>query len=281
MSSSDIPHLPPMNVIDLRASGAVALPPARATGNSINTSASVDSNSASTRTNARFGDITPLPSGDIGIEGVVERKLVFPTKTTIREDRYVVLRTLLAAEVKRRKIHTIVHQKERAKAWAVFYSETIGDTGIMRKFVHYEGSTPEHQIFRRMVNAGLDHDAKLYSTRGPDGEGEPSELEILSSIIITERDAAELQHKASNDAKKAKKDKERSENEAAEVELGLRREDVEIVSPATTALLGGNPVSVLASRGSDGGEICTWIKISHVTLFSQALLYLISQPLLQ
>jgi hypothetical protein len=193
---------------------------------------------------------------------------------------YLLLRTLLAVEVQRRQIHLISHQNKRATAWSDFYSGCLCDTGIMKKFKYYECRTPPHQVFRRIVNAGLEFDAQLYSTRGPNGE-EPSELEILSSIIITERDAAELQHKASNDAKKAKKDKERSENEAAEVELGLRREDVEIVSPATTALLGGNPVSVLASRGSDGGEICTWIKISHVTLFSQALLYLISQPLLQ
>ncbi len=124
----------------------------------------------------------------------------------------------------------------------------------MKKFKYYEGRTPPHQVFRRIVNAGLEFDAQLYSTRGPNGE-EPSELEILSSIIVTERDAADLNHKAVASAKKKKASQERSENEAAEVELGLRGKDVEIISP-TTALLGSNPVSLLARGGSAKGEIC-------------------------
>jgi hypothetical protein len=93
------------------------------------------------------------------------------------------------------------------------------------------------------------------------------QLEILSSIIVMERDAAVSQHKAANATKNARKEKERSENEAAEVELGLRFEDVDIVSPTSTTLLGGNPVSVLA-RGLAEGEICVHVK-KNMQLFSQ------------
>jgi len=92
----------------------------------------------------------------------------------------------------------------------------------------------------------------------------------LSSIIVTERNAAESQHKSSNDAKKEKATKERSKNEAAEVELGLRGVDAEIISPTAISLLGGNPVSLMA-RGSDKGEMC---QKNHMPLFSSLLVFL-------
>jgi hypothetical protein len=46
-------------------------------------------------------------------------------------------------------------------------------------------------------------------------------------------------------AKEKKMSKERSEKEAAELELGLCNKDVQIIS-FTTTLLGSNPVSLLS-----------------------------------
>jgi hypothetical protein len=151
ISSSNIPHLPPMNVNALHACGVVASAAASANSNSATAAAFIPTRTLAS--DAHFGDIA-LQSGDIFVNCVVEQKLVFLMKVMIREDRYFVLCTLLAAELERRNIHTIVHQKERVKAWANFYSEVIGDTGIMRRFMYYESSTPAPQIFRRMVNAG-------------------------------------------------------------------------------------------------------------------------------
>ena len=56
------------------------------------------------------------------------------------------------------------------------------------------------------------------------------------------------------EAKKKKTTKERNENEAAEVELGLRGDDIAVITPIVS-LLGSNPVSLLAG-GSATGEIC-------------------------
>lgn len=229
-----IPQLPPFNV-----DTGVTLPPPAAEATTTTTTAAA----------AGIGNTT------VGGGGVaVPRTLPMPTKSTITGDYYLILRFSIAKEVYRRKIHTIFHQKNRAAAWMTFYSDCLSDTGIMKRFMHLDGKTPAHQVFRRVVNGGLEHDAMMYATRGVNGD-EPSELEILSDIIIIERNAAEAKHNEGKDAKKKKATQERNENEAAEVELGLRGAGFAVISPPTISLLGSNPVSLLAG-GSATGEIC-------------------------
>ena len=105
---------------------------------------------------------------------------------TISSDKYDVIRYSIALAVRRRGIHTIFHQKNRAAAWTTFYSDCICDTGIMKNFMYIDVKAPAQQVFRRVVNAGLDHDSNMYTFRGTNDE-EPNDLEILSDILVKER----------------------------------------------------------------------------------------------
>jgi hypothetical protein len=128
----------------------------------------------------------------------------------------------------------------------------------MDKYMWSASATPG-KAFRGVVFSGIEWDAKGYSTRGANGE-EPSELEIMSSIIIIERDDAQAAYKAATAAKKKADDDGRAENEAAEVQLGLRGGPGLITPSPTTNTLGNNPTSLFgggisSSRGSRAGEI--------------------------
>ena len=226
MSSNIIPQLPTFNI----DTGVTLPPPAAATA------------AAATTT----GMCNTTSGGDVA----VPRTLPMPTKTTIIAECNSILRYSIALEIRRRSIHTIVHQNQRAAAWMALYSDCL--SGIMKRFMYIQGKAPAHQVFRRVITEGLEHDSLMYATRGVNNE-EPSDLEILSDIIVQERDDAEAEYRNEKEAKKKKATKERNENEAAEVELGLRGEGFAVISP-NISLLGSNPVSLLAG-GSTTGEI--------------------------
>lgn len=102
--------------------------------------------------------------------------------------------------------------------------------------------------FREMVYSGIESDAKRYSDRTANDE-EPSELEILSSIIIAERVDAEATFKAEQDGKRSKAKRELIENNWAEEQLGLRG----LATPSPTVTnVDGNPASVLGTASHNG-----------------------------
>ena len=129
------------------------------------------------------------------------------------------------------------------------------------------------KTFRGVVYSGIEWDAKSYSARGDDGE-EPSELEIMSSIIINERDDAQAGHKAAIADKKKADGNVRAENEAAEVQLGLRGGPGLAAASPTAIVLGSNDPTLLfggggsSSRGSRTGEISLRISSHYICIFN-------------
>ncbi len=122
----------------------------------------------------------------------------------------------------------------------------------MNKFMFSATATPG-KTFRGIVFAGIEYDAEKYSARASRGE-EPTELEILSSIIVTERCDALAAYQAANVTKKDKANKERAENEAAEAQLGLRGTSGLATPSPTTTLLGSKPMSLFGGSRT-GGKI--------------------------
>jgi hypothetical protein len=156
------------------------------------------------------------------------------------------------AEVIRRSLHVVVQRTEQSNDWKKIYDDCLKENGIMNKFMFSASATPG-KAFRGVVFAGIEWDAENYSARGARGK-EPSELEIMSSIIIAERRDALTTHKAANDAKKNKSNTKRAENEAAEVQLGLGGASGLAAPSPTTTLLGGNP-TLLFGGSHTGGKI--------------------------
>ena len=184
---------------------------------------------------------TPSSFGARGI-GAAARALPLPNQGTICDDKYLDLRAVLAAEVIRRRLHVVVKITEQSDKWKQFYSDCLNENGVMNKFMFSTSATPGKR-FRGIVFAGIELDAERYSARGACGE-EPSELEIMSSIIIAERSDALAAYQAANAAKKDKANKGRAENEAAEAQLGLRGASGLATPSPTTTLLGNKPMSL-------------------------------------
>lgn len=238
MSSSPVPSLPDFQ--DAQFAGVTPEPTAA---------------EATTRATAiaTTGDVIPHAAaatssiGTLDI-GIVERTLPLPTKTEIWDGKYLGLRTILAAEVFRRKLHVIVHQNKRSEAWNAFYCDCLCKNGIMKRFMWSKSATPG-KAFRGVVYSGIEWDAERYHAADAE-EREPSELEILSSILIIEQDDAQAAHKEMAADKKKKDNKERAENEAAEVQLRLRG-GPGLASPSpTTTVRCDNPTSLSGSGGS-------------------------------
>ena len=184
---------------------------------------------------------------------LVPRTLKLPTQKEIQHPGFIPLRTVLLLQIVCLRIHVIVNQRDRCAAWNNFYEECLCDHGIMRQYMKYSGDSPG-STFRKMVYAGIKGDAEKYAAAGASGM-DPTELEINSSIIITQRDAALATHAAAAAAaKKNKEARERAQSEAAEEQLGLRG-GPGLVSPSpTTRLLGSNPSSLFGGGSSSSGR---------------------------
>jgi hypothetical protein len=241
--SSAVPCLPDDDVQFV--SGPTASTAPAAAGGATTTTVLVDGN-------------LPAHAATTNAAVAAHRKYPFPTQTKIRDNKYQALRFVLAGEIVHLKLHTIFHQNNRSKAWNEFYNACLREGGIMGEFMLTTSATAG-KTFREVLYSGIEWDAQNYSAWGACDE-EPSELEILSSIIITERDEAKAAYDSAKAAKTNKVIKERAENEAAEVQLGLRGGPGLIAPSPTTTLLGANHTSLLGgnssrSRQSHEGEI--------------------------
>ena len=217
------------------------------------------------------GEVNPMPNSatndgggatDASTASAADaaRMLIFPSRREVKDDKYLRLRAVLAGEILRRKIHVIVSQRARSAAWNTFYQDCFAANGVMSKFGWLKTKSPAYD-FRTIIYAGVEFDSEKYKTCGDNGK-EPSELEILLNIIVLERDMADDAHTVALAAKKKKDEEVRSENEAAEVQLGLRSAPG-LITPSPA----GNPTSVFGGETSRAGEYSVVIYIAHQSYF--------------